>query len=235
MSYLVFLLLFVGIPLLLLLLLTFSSRRLDGTKLKGVLLLCVVALVYTTPWDNYLVMREIWTYPEGVVLGTIGYVPMEEYLFMVMQTALVGLAWCFLKLETCHERFRFSMSGVMLALIVGASGMVCLSYEKGTYAGLILTWSSLPLLLQWGCGMRILSATFLQWFPLWLGFSIYLSVADHIAVGKGIWVLPLETRSGWEIGILPVEEALFFALTNLFVVQGLTLWNRWMRLKNATD
>ena len=44
---------------------------------------------------------------------------------------------------------------------------------------------------------------------------------------RGIWTITPETRSGLEIGNLPFEEALFFALTNLFVLQGLCLWETW--------
>jgi lycopene beta-cyclase len=51
----------------------------------------VIAFVYTTPWDNYLVYREVWGYPPGRVLGTIGYVPVEEYAFFVIQTLATGL------------------------------------------------------------------------------------------------------------------------------------------------
>lgn len=50
-----------------------------------------VALLYTTPWDNYLVARGVWGYPEGRVWFTVGYVPIEEYLFFVLQTVLAGL------------------------------------------------------------------------------------------------------------------------------------------------
>ena len=50
-----------------------------------------VAFVYTTPWDNYLVARAIWTYPPEAVLATVGYVPVEEYAFFVIQTVITGL------------------------------------------------------------------------------------------------------------------------------------------------
>ena len=53
----------------------------------------LLLLIYTTPWDNYLIMRGVWSYPEGVVLGTLGYVPIEEYGFMIMQTLLAGALW----------------------------------------------------------------------------------------------------------------------------------------------
>ena len=53
--------------------------------LWGTIIHVLVALLYTTPWDNYLVYREVWGYPPGRVLATIGYVPVEEYLFFILQ------------------------------------------------------------------------------------------------------------------------------------------------------
>ncbi len=49
-----------------------------------------IAVVYTTPWDNYLVARAVWTYPPEAVWFTIGYVPIEEYAFFVLQTVITG-------------------------------------------------------------------------------------------------------------------------------------------------
>ena len=54
-------------------------------------LMVAAAFVYTTPWDNWLVANEIWTYPPGAVLATVGYVPVEEYAFFVLQTIMTGL------------------------------------------------------------------------------------------------------------------------------------------------
>jgi putative membrane protein len=54
--------------------------------------LAIVALLYTTPWDNYLVANHIWTYPPERVWGIrLGWVPLEEYLFFVLQTTLTTL------------------------------------------------------------------------------------------------------------------------------------------------
>jgi len=32
---------------------------------------CLLALVYTTPWDNYLIWRDVWHYGTDRVVGTI--------------------------------------------------------------------------------------------------------------------------------------------------------------------
>ncbi len=90
MTYLQILILFVCIPLGLLgWTLRRRLQRLDLIMLGG---LAVVAVVYTAPWDNYLVATGVWYYNPRLVLNwTIGYVPVEEYLFFVLQTFLTGL------------------------------------------------------------------------------------------------------------------------------------------------
>ena len=60
------------------------------------MLLCLVATVYTTPWDNFLVWRHIWAYVAGkspTVWFTIAYVPIEEYAYFSLETILVCLIW----------------------------------------------------------------------------------------------------------------------------------------------
>ena len=227
MTYLEFLLLFVGIPLAGLFMVAHRKKRLDRLNLSGIALMGAVALVYTTPWDNYLIMRGVWSYPEGVVLGTLGYVPIEEYGFMIMQTLLAGALWSMNLPENNQEGLSFSAKGLLLALAIGIFGSYCLTLESGTYAGLILVWAFPPLALQWSLGARALRESLKSWAPLWVGFTLYLCLADSFAISQGIWSLTLSTRSGWELGNLPVEEALFFALTNLFVLQGLSLWRAW--------
>ena len=54
--------------------------------------LALVALIYTTPWDNYLVATGVWWYDPRLVSGlTLGWVPAEEYCFFILQTLLTGL------------------------------------------------------------------------------------------------------------------------------------------------
>jgi len=54
----------------------------------------VLALLYTTPWDNYLVAIGVWFYNQKLVSGIVlGFVPVEEYTFFLLQTLFVGLWW----------------------------------------------------------------------------------------------------------------------------------------------
>ena len=90
MSYTHFLILFVGIPLILLAWLL--RRRLRRIDLSILVRLATIAVLYTTPWDNYLVATGVWYYDPRLVLNhTIGYVPLEEYVFFILQAFLSGL------------------------------------------------------------------------------------------------------------------------------------------------
>jgi lycopene beta-cyclase len=90
MSYTLFLIIFVCVPLAAF---GFVMRKyLRPIHLLGIAGLAVIAIVYTTPWDNYLVASGVWYYDTKLVLGVLlGYVPLEEYAFYILQAALTGL------------------------------------------------------------------------------------------------------------------------------------------------
>ncbi len=231
MSYLSFLLYFLIPPICGVIILTWFRGNLSRLNLMGIFIMALIALVYTTPWDNYLIMRGVWSYPVGAVLGVIGYVPLEEYTFMMLQTCLAGLVWFSFCPGQNLPRLRFSWIGFIGGIVVGLLGLLCMLQDSGTYAGLILIWAFPPLVLQWGLGLSALLHSFKPLLLLWFMLTLYLCLADSYAISQGIWTLALDTRTGWEIGNLPLEEALFFAVTNLFVLQGLTLWQSWRKLE----
>jgi lycopene cyclase domain-containing protein len=66
-----------------------GARRRPAVVGVGVILL--LALSYTIPWDNYLISRGVWSYPEGTVLVRVGHMPVEEYAFVVLQSVLTAL------------------------------------------------------------------------------------------------------------------------------------------------
>jgi lycopene cyclase domain-containing protein len=91
MNYPLFLLLYLGIPIALLLVLLRDKIRARWWRM-AVGATAIIALVYTTPWDNYLVATGVWHYDPARIWGIVlGYVPLEEYLFFVLQTMLGAL------------------------------------------------------------------------------------------------------------------------------------------------
>lgn len=92
-----------------------------------------------------------------------------------------------------------------------------------TYLILVSLWAVPVLALQWAVGFRRLWA-----FRQVLTVSIviptaYLTVADGIAIGSGIWVLHAGRILGVRVLDVPLEEMLFFLVTNAMVAQTVIL------------
>ncbi|SRR5579884_37725 len=90
MSYWLFLILFLGLPIAILA----AANRLAFPGRLAVLLLALsgLAVLYTGPWDNLLVAEHVWSYRMSLVSGVrIGLVPIEEYSFYVLQVVATGL------------------------------------------------------------------------------------------------------------------------------------------------
>lgn len=191
----------------------------------------LLAVAYTTPWDNYLVYRNVWGYPEGSVWFTIGYVPFEEYLFFVFQTVIAALTLFTVAryynppdafLPTDANRIRWI--GVTIAFAIMVFGAICLLFPKGTYVGLILVWAMPVLMLQLGFGADILLKRWRLVLAAIVLPTLYLWLADRYAIVEGgIWWINPDLTTGIAPFGLPIEEALFFLMPNLFVTFGITL------------
>ena len=54
--------------------------------------------------------------------------------------------------------------------------------------------------------------------------TLYLCAADAFAIRVGIWRLNPELTTNVWLGGLPLEEGVFFLLTNIMVVQGILMF-----------
>jgi 15-cis-phytoene synthase/lycopene beta-cyclase len=60
-----------------------------------------VAVVYTIPWDAYLIYAKVWTYPPNAILGpTLLRIPIEELFFFVIQTYMTSLLYILVNKST---------------------------------------------------------------------------------------------------------------------------------------
>jgi lycopene cyclase domain-containing protein len=197
----------------------------------------LIALVYTVPWDNYLIQRGVWWYGEGRVTVVFWNAPLSEYVF-ILAVPVLGALWLHhlsMVFPPPEETITVSpsqrLAGVLAAAVVGIVGAVFLLGGPTLYAGSILLWSAPVLGLQWAVGWPYL------WARRWLvaagiaGPSLYLSVIDRVAIESGAWQLSSELTTGVTVGGLPIEEGLFFLLTSTFIVQALVLYpwvlSRW--------
>jgi lycopene cyclase domain-containing protein len=195
----------------------------------------VIAVVYTTPWDNYLVATGVWWYDPALVMGIrLGWVPLEEYLFFVLQPLLVGLVVLRLARRLPPEArplparaaraLRLGAAGALGAAWLGAAGVLAAGWAPGTYLALTLAWALPPIMLQVFVGADLLwRMRRLAGAAVLLG-TAYLSAADVVAIGAGTWTIDpaqsLPIRLG---GVLPVEEVVFFGLTCTLLAFGIAL------------
>ena len=87
----------------------------------------------------------------------------------------------------------------------------------------LTAWTGPLIALQWAVGWKILRCNLRAVFlPAGVG-AVFFSAIDQVAVRSGIWSFDPDQILGLHIGLLPVEELLFFFLTSLLVTQSLLL------------
>lgn len=241
MTYFGFLLRFLIPPILLFFLLTWRDERQhlpmkhfqNGRAVWKILAVHIaLAVIYTTPWDNYLVANGVWSYDPVLVSGIVlGYVPLEEYLFFVLETLLSGLWWWFLA-RRLSEPQRFTPSKVgrlvafgLLLVVWGISAFLLFGGQlRFTYLSIILFWALPAIFPQF-----LIGADILWHYRKLVGLGIlipatYLSLTDILALRAGTWsISPMHTTGIRFFGILPLEEVLFFFITNVLIIFGMTL------------
>lgn len=194
----------------------------------------ILAVVYTTPWDNYLVATGVWYYNPDLVTGIVlGYVPIEEYTFFVVETILSGLWWWFLARRIAcpatdfKGSWRFNGFSAFVLLIVWVIfTYIFFNGEKPlTYLSITLFWALPAILTQIIYGADIL------WHYRKLVFwgifvpGTYLSLMDIVALKETTWSIAKDQTTGiLFFGILPLEEVTFFFITNVLIIFGMTLF-----------
>lgn len=229
MTYLNFLLIFI-IPLVIIGLLYLKNVQHPTKPLlkEGMFLLILLAVVYTTPWDNYLVKTGVWDYEEHNILFKIGYVPIEEYSFFVLQSILT-CCWCYFIFNKI--KMQKASSSTVIKHVISGSLVVLLGFSiywlavpNTRYLGLILAWVTPVFLLQWLVGGEHILRNMKVFLACLLPPTLYLWAVDGFAIFKNTWAISGAQTVGFKIYTLPLEEAVFFLVTNVMLVQGLILY-----------
>lgn len=240
MTYFGFLLRFLVIPILVLLFITWREKERPTPGFRksliwvGILVHIVLAVLYTTPWDNYLVATGVWYYNPDLVTGIVlGYVPIEEYTFFVLETILTGLWWWFLArripepstpLPKNGRKIRLAAVSALLAIWLVSVYLFFWGADSWNYLSITLMWA-LPAILP-----QLIFGADLLWHYRKLVFltifvpGTYLSLMDIVALTDTTWsIAPGQTTGVLFFGILPLEEVVFFFITNVLIGFGLTL------------
>ncbi|MCO5180060.1 MAG: lycopene cyclase domain-containing protein [Candidatus Promineofilum sp.] len=240
MTYFGFLLRFLVVPILILIGITLWNKRrgreraaaLSATSIGlAIGLHVLIALLYTTPWDNYLVATGVWWYDPSLVTGVVlGWVPIEEYTFFILQPILVGV-WLVLLSQTLSFRdepwraaLRWWLPALAAILWLGSIVVLLTGKQAGTYMALLLAWALPPVIVQLAFGADILwryrRIVFLSIVPV----TLYLVVSDALAIHAGTWTIdPAQSFNIFLGGVLPIEEFAFFLMTNVLLTFGIVL------------
>lgn len=208
---------------------TDDVRRTWRPALTTVMLMPVVAIVYTTPWDGWLINNRVWWYSPGSVVSTLFGIPFEEYVFMAGQPLITGM-WTIAVVrwsrvtrrdQILRRADRWTAGGLWLVLAL-CGAVLAVAVPPARYLGSTIAWFGLPLALQYFVGADVL---FGQRANLVRGMSVTpaLWLADGVAISAGAWHIGEEFTTGLTLIGLPVEEALFFLCTNLLVVNSVLL------------
>ncbi|MDQ3248520.1 MAG: lycopene cyclase domain-containing protein [Chloroflexota bacterium] len=243
MTYFGFLIRFLGPPLLILLgLAVWDDQRgrampatLRSWPVRFVILAhVIVAVLYTTPWDNYLVANGVWWYNPALVTGfVLGWVPIEEYTFFVLQTIMTGLWVTFLAKrlalpgasfpQAMATRIRWITTALLCGLWLSSAALLFWGWQQGTYLALILVWALPPIILQASFAGDILWHYRKLLFAALLPATLYLALGDALAIRSGTWTIDPAQSTQLFFGGLPLEEFVFFLITNTLVVLGMIL------------
>jgi len=235
MTYLRFHLLF-NLPLLILLAVLNEPLPWAEGEGEALGLVLMAVMIFTTPWDNLAAKWGIWGFPRDKYTLRLGYLPVEEYAFFLLQSVNVMLL-----VRALLGFFPDWQTGQETAL--GKWTLICLGAS-------VIPWAIVAMNLVWfrrKAGPRVNYAIHLAWFLpviyvqwilaplLFLAhaallalvtaiFGVYYTLADLVAVRAGTWFFDEKQITGVKLGgVLPWEEIAFFFLTSLLVAQSYLL------------
>ncbi|KAI9190065.1 hypothetical protein H9P43_001498 [Blastocladiella emersonii ATCC 22665] len=258
-------------------------HRMDLIKLA---FLATVAFAYTTPWDNWIIAQGAWGYCPTCVVATVGYVPVEEYMFFVIQAVSAGILATLVFLSgpsplhvlarvtfaargrvlpepsgrgcehasllahVASDRPILSSKGqiaapatsdnvaarswtrilgvAFLSMVLAVAATQWLAIGARTfYLGAILVWAVPVLIMLWWIAGPFIWAQRRRAAVAIAIPTLYLCAVDWYALGAGAWsIMPATTVGIHFFGHLPLEEALFFFVTNVLLVFGLLTCDR---------
>ena len=194
---------------------TFPPRRV----LRDACILSCIAITYTTPWDNLLVYMSGWSYVEGRVFQVLGYVPVEEYAFFLIETFIVCGTFTLMAGDTEFRSVPRSLP--RCSILVGGLSVTVIGWWMSTYRfylGSIFVWCAPPITFQLWYRVEVVLKH--KWLVMRCALvtTLYLCIIDHWGMKHGTWTIE-DTFFDVYPG-LPVEEMLFFVVTSIMCCQG---------------
>jgi lycopene cyclase domain-containing protein len=189
------------------------------------LLLAAIAFAFSCTWDILLAWRGVWTVAADMAVGSVAFMPLEEYLWFVDHT-LLACVWVLVLWSGRPTRNDTALAprrtarvvGAVVSLLVMLCGLQWLQGERTFYLGVILSFMSPVIGFQWlVCGHLLLQQP-REWLLGIAAPSAYLLLLDTWALREGVW--RLSERYTTEVTMLgvPLEHLLLYTVTTTMVV-----------------
>ena len=106
-------------------------------------------------------------------------------------------------------------------------------WGNSTYVILILVWAGPVIVMQWLLGSDVLLRRWKVLVPGILIPTLYLTFVDSFALHAGTWTISPPHSLGIFLPVIgvPIEEAVFFLVTNTLIIQGMILLRERSRVK----
>jgi len=207
-----------------------------GSELAALGYVLLAVMVFTTPWDNLAAKWGIWGFPRGKYSLRIGYLPVEEYAFFILQSVNVILLvrvlfHCVPVFKTWDitimDTFTYlCIASPILPWLLIARQLYLWRQKKGPCVNYVihLSWFLPVIYLQWVVAPKLFWDHAGMLALVTAIFGTYYTLADIVAVRAGVWFFDEKQITGFKLfGILPWEEIAFFFLTSLLVAQSYIL------------
>ena len=110
-------------------------------------------------------------------------------------------------------------------------------WGHSTYLILILVWSGPLILFQWLFGADLLVRRWKVLIPGILIPTLYLTCIDSFALRSGTWTISPQQSLNIFLPVInvPIEEALFFLVTNTLIIQALIFLQDTARVRKRVN
>lgn len=196
-----------------------------------------IAFVYTILWRNYIISNGLLTYRPEKVLASVGSVPIEEYMSLLIQTILT-LLWsyfCFRFSTPClnfntnkasYQKIRWLP--ILLLSIITAIGYEMSTPGKSTfYLGSILYWTCPAIIFLWyGAGNFFVKRILLSIVAIAVP-TIYQCWIDQITKNNnGLHINEKIHLNIFVVKELPFEEVFTYFITNTLIVLAMSSYDK---------
>lgn len=239
-TYLELQIIFLILPLLFLtaLLLRSIIKHVNISIIKQGLLFLFFAIIHSAIWKNYGANLGAWIYDENSIIGKIGWIPVEVYIFLLCGFLLTAI---FTILIRTFKSRPGLLKEIKLPVVVGLTimyiifttyiilsilGWELLNKKEDQYflLGIVLGFFAPIYALEWLIGYKSYIKQPFIWLLSWLLPGVLIYLFDSLVVNQGIMVYDYKyTTNLWIFNVVNLEILLIYLALSKATAQ-LFLW-----------